>query len=235
LLKQKEDARYLFEHRVRCAMLEEREKRKMNATPQPGQSPPRHVCRYDVPLSPTLYTPSHSSAFLSHHRSNLIHGIQILIQYLVHGKHVDAILLEDGAHGVVAANLALVGRVLQVALLDVFPYFLDGLGARELGFAEEGGEGGGEGHWFLGTSKLGFGFLRGGIEGDGGRTWNPPFLLGLFFSAPLPDAMSLSSSSLTRLELFFLVFFLGSGARFLVFPPRVERIREFSSCCNRRA
>jgi hypothetical protein len=47
--------------------------------------------------------------------------------------------------------------------------------------------------------------------------------------------MSLSSSSLTRFELFFLVFFLGSGARFLVFPPRVERMREFSSICSLRA
>jgi hypothetical protein len=170
LLKLKEDARYLFKHRVRCAMLEEREK-KENECNSPTRSIFASPCmRYDAPLSPTLYTPSHSCAFLSHRRRNLIHGIQILIQYLVHGKHVDAILLEDGAHGVVAANLALVGRVLQVALLDVFPYFLDGLGARELGFAQEGGEGGGEGHWFLGRSKLGFGLLRGGIEGDGGRT-----------------------------------------------------------------
>lgn len=66
-------------------------------------------------------------------------------------------------------------------------------------------------------------------------TWNPPFLLGLFFSAPLPDAISLSSSSLTRFALFFFVFFFGAGARFFVFPPRVERMREFSSICSLRA
>lgn len=72
--------------------------------------------------------------------------------------------------------------------------------------------------------------------GIGGHTWNPPFRLGLFFSFSLPDAMSLSSSSLTRFELFFLVFFLGSGAFFLVFPPRVARpLRAFSSACSLRA
>jgi len=144
---------------------------------------------------------------------------------------VDAVLFEDGAHGVVAADLALVGGVLEVAQLDVFPDFLDGLGAGEGCFVEEGGEGGGEGHWFLG------GLLEGGRglgEGGGGlrRTWNPPFLLGLFFSPPLPLAMSLSSSSLTLFALFFLVFFLGSGARFFVFPPLVLRTRLFSSCCS---
>jgi hypothetical protein len=42
---------------------------------------------------------------------------------------VDAVLLEDGAHGVVAADLALVVWVLQISLFDVFPDFLDRLGA----------------------------------------------------------------------------------------------------------
>ena len=75
-----------------------------------------------------------------------------------------------------------------------------------------------------------------GVGGERQRTWNPPFRLGLFFSFSLPDAMSLSSSSLTRFELFFLVFFLGSGAFFLVFPPRVARpLRAFSSACSLRA
>ena len=68
-----------------------------------------------------------------------------------------------------------------------------------------------------------------GGRGEIGLTWNPPFLLGLFFSAPLPLPMSLSSSSLTRFELFFFAFFFGSGARFFVLPPRVERIREISA------
>ena len=72
---------------------------------------------------------------------------------------------------------------------------------------------------------------------DGRRTWNPPFRLGLFFSLSLPDAMSLSSSSLTRFELFFLAaFFFGSGAFLRVFPPRVARpLRAFSSACSLRA
>jgi hypothetical protein len=48
--------------------------------------------------------------------------------------------------------------------------------------------------------------------------------------------MSLSSSSLTRFELFFLVFFFGSGAFFRVFPPLVARpLRAFSSACSWRA
>jgi hypothetical protein len=76
----------------------------------------------------------------SHRRRDLIHRIQILIKNLVHRKHVHTILLENGSHRVVAPDLAFVGRVLQVALLDVFPDFLDGLGARELCFTEEGGE-----------------------------------------------------------------------------------------------
>jgi hypothetical protein len=82
----------------------------------------------------------------SHRCGNLIHGIQILIEDLVHGKHMDAILLENRAHRIVAPDLALVGRVLQVALLDVLPDLLDGLGAR--------GEGGGQGHWFLSDVRL---------------------------------------------------------------------------------
>jgi hypothetical protein len=66
-------------------------------------------------------------------------------------------------------------------------------------------------------------------------TWKPPFLLGLFFSAPLPLAISLSSSSLTLLLLFFFAFFFGTGARFFVLPPRVLRMRLFSSICSLRA
>lgn len=48
--------------------------------------------------------------------------------------------------------------------------------------------------------------------------------------------MSLSSSSLTRFDDFFLVFFFGRGAFFRVFPPRVARpLRAFSSACSLRA
>ncbi|KAH8633604.1 hypothetical protein IG631_12238 [Alternaria alternata] len=66
---------------------------------------------------------------------DFVDGVQILVENLVHGEHVNAVLFEDCAHGVVASNLALVGRVLQVALFDVLPNLLDGLWTRELCFA----------------------------------------------------------------------------------------------------
>jgi hypothetical protein len=48
---------------------------------------------------------------------------------LVHGKHVDLVLLEDGVQLFVAENITLVVRVLQPAGLDVFPELLDDLRA----------------------------------------------------------------------------------------------------------
>jgi hypothetical protein len=42
---------------------------------------------------------------------------------------MNTIRFENRAHGVVTADLAFVGWVLQVARLDVFPDFLDGLGS----------------------------------------------------------------------------------------------------------
>lgn len=53
--------------------------------------------------------------------------VQVCIEDFVHGEHVHTVLLEDGAHGIVAADLALVGRVLEVACFDVFPNLLDSL------------------------------------------------------------------------------------------------------------
>ena len=43
-----------------------------------------------------------------------------------------AVLLENGAHRVVAPDLALVVGVLQVSLFDVLPDLLDGLRSGEL-------------------------------------------------------------------------------------------------------
>jgi hypothetical protein len=80
---------------------------------------------------------------------DLIDRVEVLIEKLVHGKHVDTVLFEHCTHGVVAANLALVAGILQLARFDVLPYLLYGLWARKLGFAEEFGERGGKGHWFL--------------------------------------------------------------------------------------
>lgn len=58
--------------------------------------------------------------------------IEVLTENLRHGKHVDAVLLEDTTHQVVAENVALVCGILQVVLSDVLPHLLDGLGARQL-------------------------------------------------------------------------------------------------------
>lgn len=61
-----------------------------------------------------------------------------------------ALSLEDGSHSVVAANLSLVIRILQITRLDVLPDLFDALGTGELGFAiEELGERRGEGERFL--------------------------------------------------------------------------------------
>ena len=43
-----------------------------------------------------------------------------------------AILLEDSAKAIITPDLALVGRVLQVTLLDVCPDLFDGLRSGEL-------------------------------------------------------------------------------------------------------
>jgi len=80
---------------------------------------------------------------------DLVDRIEILVEDLVHGEHVYAVLLEDCAHSIVAPNLALVARVLEFARLDIFPYLLYRLRSRELGFAEQFGEGWREGHRFL--------------------------------------------------------------------------------------
>ena len=54
---------------------------------------------------------------------------------LIHSKHMHPLLPKHRAHGVIAADLPLIARILQVALFDVFPDFLHGLGAGELGCA----------------------------------------------------------------------------------------------------
>lgn len=51
---------------------------------------------------------------------------------LVHPEHVDASLLENSLHLLVAENLALVLGVLKIVGLDVFPELLDNLRARKL-------------------------------------------------------------------------------------------------------
>jgi len=50
-----------------------------------------------------------------------------LIKDLVHGEHVNAVLLENSTHSVVATDLTLVVRVLKITLFDIFPNLLDSL------------------------------------------------------------------------------------------------------------
>lgn len=110
-----------------------------------------HVpCPHMLPTDPRTQSPPPFELLIHH----LINSIQILIQNLVHGKHVNAVLLEDGTHGIIASNLALVVWILEIARFDVFPYLLHRLRPRELRFAEEVRERGGEGHWFLGRVRL---------------------------------------------------------------------------------
>lgn len=58
--------------------------------------------------------------------------IQVLIEDLGHGEHMDPILLKHSAHRVVAADLASIAWILQLFFTDVLPYLFDSLGARQL-------------------------------------------------------------------------------------------------------
>lgn len=58
----------------------------------------------------------------------LFHGVELVPEELVHGEHVDFILLEDGVELVVTEDLALVAGVLEAVTLDVVPELLDYLG-----------------------------------------------------------------------------------------------------------
>jgi hypothetical protein len=59
-------------------------------------------------------------------------GVEVVSQELVHLEHVDPGLLEDRLHLVVAHDLALVGRVLQLVQLNVRPQLLDDLRSGQL-------------------------------------------------------------------------------------------------------
>jgi hypothetical protein len=56
--------------------------------------------------------------------------IELFAQDLVHGKHMHLVLLENRMHPLVAANLALIFRDLQVPLFDILPDLLDHLWPR---------------------------------------------------------------------------------------------------------
>lgn len=61
-----------------------------------------------------------------------------------HLEHRDFVLAEDGAEQVVGEDVALVRRVLEIVLLDIFPKFLDDFGARERARADNRFKLGGE-------------------------------------------------------------------------------------------
>lgn len=58
--------------------------------------------------------------------------IELLSKNLVHGKHMNLILLKDRLHPLVTPDLSLVFWDLQVSLFDVFPDLLNDLWPREL-------------------------------------------------------------------------------------------------------
>lgn len=65
-------------------------------------------------------------------RRLFVRVVQVLVQNLGHGEHVDPILFEDGAHGIVTADLSAIARVLQVVVPDVLPDLLHRLRSRQL-------------------------------------------------------------------------------------------------------
>ena len=77
-------------------------------------------------------------AFGAHH-GLFVRIIQVLIEDLGHGEHVDPILLKHSAHRIVTANLASIARILKLIFTDVLPYPLDSLWTRKLvrGLVEE--------------------------------------------------------------------------------------------------
>lgn len=83
-------------------------------------------CSGEVVLGPCLHCLSVPSVLLL---LLLLDGVEMAPNHLVHLEHVYLGLLENGMHLVVAQDLPLVFRVLQLVSLDVFPELLDDLRA----------------------------------------------------------------------------------------------------------
>lgn len=62
----------------------------------------------------------------------VLNRVEVAANVLVHLKHGDAARFEDGVQLVVAHDLSLVGGVLQLVRLDVFPELTHYLGTWEL-------------------------------------------------------------------------------------------------------
>jgi hypothetical protein len=68
-----------------------------------------------------------SPSRLASRASLFIRGIEVTGEQLVHGEHVNLVLLEHGVHFLVTPDLTLVVGILQVTLLDICPDLLDSL------------------------------------------------------------------------------------------------------------
>lgn len=69
--------------------------------------------------------------------NRIFHNIEILTQDLVHGKHVNLVLLENAAHTIIASYLTFVIWILKTICLDIFPYLLDSLRTRKCSFSKQ--------------------------------------------------------------------------------------------------
>lgn len=58
----------------------------------------------------------------------LLDRVELAPQELVHGKHVDLVLLKDSLQLLVAEDLTLVVGILELVAFDVIPELLDDLG-----------------------------------------------------------------------------------------------------------
>lgn len=56
--------------------------------------------------------------------------IQMFAQYLVHGEHMNLVLLKDGIHLIVAEDLPLVVWILKIQCLNMIPDLLNRLRPR---------------------------------------------------------------------------------------------------------
>ena len=172
----------------------------------------------------------------------------MVAQELVHGEHVNSILLEDGTEGVVASNLSLVLGILEIMLFEVGPQSLDRLRPRELQHIESTEvDPSQDDHWDIPSSlraivttertrsivsaRREHRTARARPQGQGNAlTWKPPDRLTLDLRLWLElDSMLLSSSTLGADfgPDALLDFLVDTGFRFVA--RRVGRARLFSS------
>lgn len=85
----------------------------------------------------------------SPHTVLLVRSVEVLVQNLVHSKHVHPVRFEDPAHSIIAADLALVIRILEITRSHVLPDLLDGLWTGEGVNAKQFRQRLRQRHWFL--------------------------------------------------------------------------------------